>query len=573
MIKHLEDYLNKREWRIKENANQIYSFPHCQRNISKFVMAEYALQKVYSPEIAQAHREKFLHIHDLGELSGYCAGWSLYNILLKGFPHDLPNCSASYPPRHFSSALAQLANFIGCLSLEWAGAQAVNHFDTLLAPFIAVDKLTRKEVKQKLQEFIYNINTVSRFGESPFTNITLDFSVPKDIADFPIIISGKPWSEWTYGNWRDAQYYINVLNHCLLELLIEGDARGRPFTFPIVTINITKDFFEKIKPSIKQLLYAWVTSKGGPYFTNFVNSDLNPEDIRSMCCHLQISRKELQKHYTGGLFGAADQTGSLGVMDINLPLLAQNSNTVQDFYTSLVKYVKMSCEALIQKRHFIDELWRKNFFPFSKRYLRNLNSHFLTVSTQGGWEAYQILEPPCSYLNFALNIKDYVMAYLKKYQKNSGYLFNYEVAPGEGTSFRFASALKNYDKKYITQGLNLPVDYSDKLEDYLGFYDVLLPHFTGGSIFHIFTDEQAIIGNKLWTMMGKILATRIPYFTITPTFYYCPGCQRTYRGNKEICPFCGSKTQVFSRIVGYYRPTQNWNEGKYEEFFDRESIK
>jgi len=576
MIDKVNDYLKNKDWRIKENSNQSRAYAHMQRYLARHVIAEYCLREIYSFLAEQAHRKAIIHIHDLGDgLQPYCMGWDTYNILVKGFGPGTLNSPTSYPPKHFSSALAQLANFIGTLTLEAAGAQALVNFDTLLAPFIAVDKLNDEQIYQFLQEFVYSINSVTRWSESPFTNIMLDLTVPSNMKELPVVVGGEPYKKFTYGNFEKLQYYMNKLNGMLIRILIKGDAEGRPFTFPVITVNMTRDFKERVSYEIQQLLWAWTEMRGGPYFANFWNSILKPEDVRSMCCHLKLEVKDLplQRNITGGLFGSSPQTGSLGVVDINLPFLAYDSkNNEKEFWQKVDIYVNLAINTLLVKRKILDKLWNKGLFPFTQYYLKDFDNHFLTISVQGGYEAWEILHPLTNYTSFAIRIMKRVKEILLKWQEKTGYLFNFEAAPGESACYRFARVIPGYEKLYVTQGLNLPVDYSNELDDYLEVYNEILPEFTGGSVFHIYSDEDEILGQKLWFRIKKVLKSKVPYFTITPNMYYCPKCKVTKMGKTTYCPNCGSQVQIYSRVIGYYRPVNLWNEGQQQQFEKRVNI-
>jgi len=877
------DYLEKKDWRERENANTIYSLAQLEKYLAGHEVAEYCLENLYKGDIADAHRNGYLHIHDLNMgIAAYCCGFDTYLILSKGFPPAISNTACSAPPKHFSSALGQLVNFIGTVSNEIAGAVALNDFDVLLAPYLELDELSDREIYQRLQEFIYSINVPSRFsqcvdeetevltkdgwkkyyqltkddiiatlnvekdqieflkveslnvfdyegkmiylknrkveqlvtpnhrvlrqkfnyknnkyefnfakdikkfktriiiplsgktastkkiddnliklaawivaegsfdrgnirifkstkypekikeirtiltnlgysfseyvrkkediskhpsyinghlvkhnydivsfvihkessneikkllvrekkipnfikdlsseqiklfidtylnldgdkksriyvseynkdqlqalcalcnygctarkkgtcwvvritrpvahitqvkevnykgkvwcpttkngtfvarrngkifitGNSPFANLTIDFTVPDYLKNLPVI-AGKPL-DMTYGEYKRLQALMNRINRNLLKLLIKGDSQGRPFTFPVITINITKDFKQRVPEDIQELLWEWTAYKGGGYYQNMISSDLDVSDIRSMCCRLRLDLTELKRNVGTSIGGSSPQTGSLGVVDINLPLIAQNYKL--RFFQALIGYVNLACSALIKKRQVIDKLWGYGLFPYLRHYLRDFSHHFLTVSVQGAWEAWIFLGKPDNFTDFCLKIANTVKQEILKWQQKTGYLFNWEEAPAEGACYRFAKFLKNYDKQFITNGLKLPVDYSDDLYDYIEHYDKILPLFTGGSMFLIFVGEK-LQPYSVWPLIRMLTyKTKIPYFAITPTFSYCPKCKCTYQGKMEKCEKCGTICEIYDRVVGYYRPTKLWNKGKREEFNKR----
>jgi len=710
------DYLERKDWRERENANTVYSLAQLEKYLAGHEIAEYCLENLYKGDIADAHRNGYLHIHDLNMgIAAYCCGFDTYLILSKGFPPAISNTACSAPPKHFSSALGQLVNFIGTVSNEIAGAVALNDFDVLLAPYLEVDELSDREIYQKLQEFIYSVNVPSRFsqcvdeetevltkdgwkkyyqltkddfiatlntekdqieflkieslnvfdyegkmiylknrkveqlvtpnhrvlnqksdykyefvfakniqkpkteitiptcsytfnkwivksigpieqieeisykgkvwcpttkngtfvarrngkifitGNSPFVNLTIDFTVPDYLKNLPVI-AGKPL-DITYGEYRRLQALMNRINRNLLKLLIKGDSQGRPFTFPVITINITKDFKQRVPEDIQELLWKWTAYKGGGYYQNMISSNLDVSDVRSLCCRLRLDLTELKRNVGTSIGGSSPQTGSLGVVDINLPLIAQNYKF--RFFQALIGYLNLACSALIKKRQMVDKLWKYGLFPYLKHYLRNFSHHFLTVSVQGAWEAWIFLGKPDNFTNFCLKIADIVKQEILKWQQKTGYLFNWEEAPSEGASYRFAKFLKDYDKQFITNGLKLPVDYSDDLYDYIEHYDKTLPLFTGGSMFLIFVGEK-LQPYSVWPLIRMLTyKTKIPYFAITPTFSYCPKCKCTYQGKMEKCEKCGTICEIYDRVVGYYRPTKLWNKGKREEFNKR----
>jgi ribonucleoside-triphosphate reductase len=560
----IKRYLEKDNWRIKENANMAYSHSQLQSLIAGKSIANWQLKNIFTPEIAKAHKEGYIYLHDLSGLLPYCAGWASDLVLAKGFPPYAVNSPISSKPKHFGSALGQLVNFIGVISNEWAGAQALSDFDTILAPFAFKDFLDYKTIRQNIQEFIYSVNITSRFPlQSPFLNIFLNFEVPKYLADVPTI----PFPNKTYS--QIPQQYYDMVNKAVLEVLTEGDANKRPFTFPIVTINLTKKFFTEISNAMKHIISRWICETGGGYFSNFVASNINPEDSRSMCCHLKLDIKQLKKqHSQAGLFGVNPQTGSLAVVDINL-LKIGNS------YNSVYSYVKLACDALLLKRKFLLNLFEKGFYHYSKEYLRNFDNHYMTLSVCGGWELYDSLVQKFSlkkndFVKFAKTTLQQIRCYLRDYQERTGFLFNLEAAPIEGASYKLGK-LSGVD--YITSGFNLPPDFSDDPFEYWDYYDEIAPEFDGGFCYHWWVGEN-LTEDAAWTAIRSICyKSKIPYFTLTPTFSYCPACKKMLKGEHIKCPRCKNECDIYSRVVGYYRPVKSWNKGKQIEYKKRSRIK
>lgn len=590
----VENYVQKLDWKIKENSNMSFSLQGLNNYISSDITAEYWLNRIYPPEVRDAHTGGDLHIHDLSLLSVYCVGWDLVDLLKSGFMGVAGKVESS-PPKHLRSALGQVVNFFYTLQGEAAGAQAVSSFDTLLAPFIRYDNLSFREVKQALQEFVFNINIPTRVGfQTPFTNITMDLNVPSTFKDSPVIIGGE-YQDVTYG---DFQAEMDTFNRAFAEIMMEGDARGRVFTFPIPTYNITADF-DWDNPNHD---YIWkMTGKYGiPYFSNFVNSDMSPEDARSMCCRLRLDNRELRKR-GGGLFGANPLTGSIGVVTINLPRIGYLAESRADFFERLKAQAEIAKDSLVIKRKVLERFTEQNLYPYSRFYLREIKertgafwtNHFSTIGIIGMNEA-------C--LNFigsgvgedegrafALETLDYLRGVLEEIQAETGEIFNLEATPGEGTAYRLALI----DKKtypaivcaneievqeegsapFYTNSSQLPVNYTDDIFDALERQDELQTRYTGGTVFHIFLGEQISQFEATKHLVRKVTGNfHLPYFTITPTFSVCPD-HGYFSGNHEACPTCGAQTEVYSRVVGYLRPVQQWNDGKQREFENRRTFR
>jgi len=591
-VELVENYVQKLDWKIRENSNMSYSLQGLNNYISSDITSEYWLNRIYPPEIRNAHKNGDLHIHDLSLLSVYCVGWDLQDLLTVGFM-GVPGKVESAPPKHLRSALGQVVNFFYTLQGEAAGAQAVSNFDTLLAPFIHYDKLTYKEVKQALQEFVFNINIPTRVGfQTPFTNITMDLVVPKTLADAPVIIGGVQ-QERTY---KDFQNEMDTLNSAFAEVMMEGDAKGRVFTFPIPTYNITPEF-NWDNPTLENV---WrMTGKYGiPYFSNFVNSDMSPEDARSMCCRLRLDNRELMKR-GGGLFGANPLTGSIGVVTLNLPRLGYLAKDREDFFNRLYQMTHIAKESLTIKRKILEKFTEQNLYPYSKFYLRAIkersnaywSNHFSTIGIIGMNEACLNLLGENIGADeghaFSVEVLDYLRSTMEEIQEETGEIFNLEATPGEGTAYRLAMIDKNQyhdivcanEPQYIagsdpfyTNSTQLPVDYTDDIFEALELQDDLQTRYTGGTVFHIFLGEQV---NELEAT--KILVKRVtdnfrlPYFTISPTFSICDS-HGYIAGYHETCPNCQKPTEIYSRIVGYLRPVNQWNNGKQAEFNLRETF-
>jgi len=584
--KMVDEYIGKLDWRVNENSNMSYSLQGLNNHIASTITANYWLNKIYPKEVRDAHVNGDLHIHDLSLLSVYCCGWDLKDLLVSGFT-GVEGKVQSRPPKHFRSALGQIVNFFYTLQGEAAGAQAFSNFDTYLAPFIYYDKLSYKEVKQSLQEFIFNINVPTRVGfQTPFTNITMDLVVPDILADEPVIIGGKPMNR----SYKEFQKEMDMLNMAFAEVMMEGDANGRIFTFPIPTYNITKDF-DWESPVIDKIME--MTAKYGlPYFSNFVNSDLNPEDARSMCCRLRLDNRELRKR-GGGLFGANPLTGSIGVVTINMPRIGYLSDSKEEFFERLGKQMDVARKSLEIKRKVLENMTEMGLYPYSKFYLRDIKmrfgsywqNHFNTIGLIGMNEAL-LNFMGCDITsekgrNFALEVLDFMRNRLEDYQIESNYLYNLEASPAEGASYRLAKKDKELYKDIITAGgdvpyytnsTQLPVDFTEDIFTALDMQDELQTKYTGGTVFHGFLGESISDPDTCKALVKKIAYNyRLPYYTITPTFSICDN-HGYISGEHFNCPYCGNECEVYSRVVGYYRPLQNWNEGKREEFSDRKEF-
>jgi ribonucleoside-triphosphate reductase len=581
----IDSYLSKVDWRVRENSNMSFSLQGLNNYISSEISKSYWLHKIYPPEVREAHINGRLHIHDLNVLAPYCVGWDLMDLLIRGFG-GVTGKVESKPAKHFRSALGQAVNFLFTLQGEAAGAQAFSNVDTLLAPFIAYDGLNQRQVKQAVQEWVFNLNVPTRVGfQTPFSNITLDLRVPEHLKNQAVIIGGKP-QEATYG---EFQKEMDMFNQALFEVLCEGDAKGRVFTFPIPTINITKDF--DWSSSIVDLIMEATAKYGIPYFANYVNSDLKPEDARSMCCRLRLTTREL-KHRGGGLFGSNPLTGSIGVVTLNMPRLGYLSESEEDFFNRLSKLMDIAKTSLEIKRKALEKFTEAGLYPYSKHYLSAVkertgaywSNHFSTIGIIGMNEAVA----NAKWLNakgiwiehgkaFALKVMDFIREKLMEYQKETGNLYNLEATPAEGTSYRLARADKQKYPDIITQGIEhpyytnstwLPVNFTESISYILDHQDELQSRYTGGTVIHLFLGEQPE-PEKLKNFIKAVFERyKLPYISITPTFSICPECGYI-EGQHQICPKCGKTTEVYSRVVGYLRPVDNWNDGKKEEFRER----
>ena len=571
----IDEYLDKSDWRIAENANMTHSFQGLMLHLSGTIQARYALEK-YPEEIRLAHEHGYFHIHDLSfGLAGYCAGWSLKDLLMEGF--NLEGRSSAGPARHFDAVLGQMVNFLGTLQNEWAGAQAFNNVDTYLAPFIRHDGLSYKQVRQAMQKFVFNLNTTSRWGgQSPFTNLTFDLTPPKHIAKEGVIIGGE-MQDSTYADYEEEMLMINK---AFLEVMLQGDYDGRIFSFPIPTYNITTDF--PWESDIGDLLLKLTAKYGAPYFQNFINSDLDPEDVRSMCCRLQMDLREIRKK-TGGLFGAGDLTGSIGVVTLNLPKLAFLSQSEEDFIDQISEYATLAMQSLEYKRKLINSNLEKGMFPWTRRYLKNgYKGHFSTIGLLGGHEAcLNMLGKGIdtdSGVRLMQRVLDHLKALTTRFQEETGNLYNLEATPAEGTSYRLAKIDKSLYSSittsgngipYYTNSTCLPVGRSEDVLFALEHQDKLQPMYTGGSVFHTYLGEAVADPQALKNFIVKTFTmTKIPYLSITPTFSVCKKDGYIY-GEHHTCPTCGEPAEVYTRIVGYYRPVSQWNKGKKAEYTDR----
>ena len=575
-IELVENYLKQLDWKVNENSNMTYSIQGLNNYIASEISKNYWLNKVYPADIRNAHISGDIHIHDLNIISVYCVGWDLKDLLMEGF-RGVKGKIESAPPKHFRTALGQIVNFMYTMQGEAAGAQAFSNFDTLLAPFVRYDNLTYEQVKQAMQEFIFNMNVPTRVGfQTPFTNITMDLTVPSYYADQSVIIGGE-FMEDTYKNFQPE---MDMINKAFFEIMMEGDNSGRVFTFPIPTYNITKDF----DWDNKNLDGLWeMTAKYGiPYFSNFINSDMSPEDARSMCCRLRIDNRELE-YRGGGLFGSNPLTGSIGVVTINLPRIAQKSSSKEEFFKQLEEKMTLAKESLEIKRKLLEDYTEKNLYPYTKFYLRDIKArfgvywknHFSTIGLIGMNEAC------LNFLNsdvgsfrgkhFALEVMDFMRAKILEFQKETGNNYNLEATPGEGTSYRLAKCDRN-KYPYYTNSTQLPVNYTDDIFEVLDHQDDLQTKYTGGTVVHIFAGERIYDLNTVKNLVNKICNNyKLPYFTFSPTFSTCPN-HGYVAGEHFTCPECGSDCEVYSRVVGYIRPVNQWNKGKQKEFSDRKTF-
>ena len=588
----VDNYLQRLDWKISENSNMAYSLQGLNNYISSNITAKYWLHQIYPPEIRRAHESGDLHIHDLNLLSVYCVGWDLQDLLKQGF-RGVEGKVESAPPRHFRTALGQIVNFFYTLQGEAAGAQAFSNFDTLLAPFVYYDNLNFQGVKQCLQEFVFNINIPTRVGfQTPFTNITMDLSPSPTLKNNPVIIGGSEKKEL----YSDFQPEMDMINKAFAEIMMEGDAKGRVFTFPIPTYNITKDF-NWDNPNLEMILK--MTGKYGvPYFSNFVNSDMSPEDTRSMCCRFRADTRELLKR-GGGLFGANPLTGSIGVVTLNLPRIGYLSENEDDFFFSLNELVFLAIESLSIKRKVLEKFTDKNLYPCSSYYLKGIkrdtgffwNHHFSTIGIIGMNElCLNLLGTNIAGeigLEFSLQVMDFIRDIISSVQKKTGFMFNLEASPAEGASYRLALIDKkkfpnitcaNEDvyrdgaAPFYTNSSQLPVNYTDDIFETLVLQNDLQSKYTGGTVLHIYLGEQVSDIETLKELIKKIVTKfSLPYFTITPSFSVCP-CHGYLNGKQEKCSVCNEETEVYSRVVGYLRPVKQWNNGKQAEFSVRKTF-
>ena len=577
----VDKYLNVTDWRVKENSTVTYSVGGLILSNSGAITANYWLSEVYDDEVAKAHRNCDFHLHDLSMLTGYCAGWSLRQLIEEGLS-GVPGKITSSPAKHLSTLCNQMVNFLGIMQNEWAGAQAFSSFDTYLAPFVRTDDLTYNQVKKCIESFVYGVNTPSRWGtQAPFSNITLDWEVPNDLKDRPAIVGGKEM-DFTYG---DCKKEMDMINKAFIEIMIDGDADGRGFQYPIPTYSITKDF-DWSPTENNRLLFEMTSKYGTPYFSNYVNSDMEPSDIRSMCCRLRLDLRELRKK-SGGFFGSGESTGSVGVVTLNMPRLAFTSKDKAEFYEKLDHLMDVAARSLHTKRKVISRLLDEGLYPYTKRYLGSFDNHFSTIGLVGmneaclnaNWIKRDLSDPVAQ--EFTKEVLNHMRDRLSDYQEMyKGELFNLEATPAESTTYRFAKYdAKNYPgiitaaepggTPYYTNSSHLPVGYTDDIFSALDIQDELQTLYTSGTVFHAFLGEKLPSWESAAELVKKIADNyKLPYYTLSPTYSVCS--EHGYiAGEHYTCPICGKKAEVYSRITGYYRPVQNWNDGKTQEFKER----
>ena len=573
-------YLNIEDWRVKENSTVTYSVGGLILSNSGAITANYWLSEVYDEEIGEAHRNCDIHLHDLSMLTGYCAGWSLKQLIKEGLG-GVPGKITSSPASHLSTLCNQMVNFLGIMQNEWAGAQAFSSFDTYLAPFVKVDNLSQKEVKQCIQSFIYGVNTPSRWGtQAPFSNITLDWTVPADLKDMPAIVGGKEL-DFTYG---DCKKEMDMVNKAFIDIMIEGDANGRGFQYPIPTYSITRDF-DWSPTENNKLLFEMTAKYGTPYFSNYINSDMEPSDVRSMCCRLRLDLRELRKK-SGGFFGSGESTGSVGVVTINMPRIAYLATDETDFYKRLDKMMDIAARSLKVKRTVITKLLDAGLYPYTKRYLGTFDNHFSTIGLVGmneaglnaKWIRADMTSPKCQ--EFTKQVLDHMRERLSDYQEMYGDLYNLEATPAESTSYRLAkhdvelypdiiTAAEPGGTPYYTNSSHLPVSYTDDIFEALDIQDDLQTRYTSGTVFHAFLGEKLPSWEAAANLVRKIAENyKLPYYTLSPTYSVCKN-HGYLSGEQFTCPECGETAEVYSRITGYYRPVQNWNAGKTQEYKER----
>ena len=576
--KTVDNYLKINDWRVKENSTVTYSVGGLILSNSGAITANYWLSEVYDEEIANAHRNGDLHLHDLSMLTGYCAGWSLKQLIQQGL--GIPGKINSTPASHLSTLCNQMVNFLGIMQNEWAGAQAFSSFDTYLAPFVRVDKLSQKEVKQCIQSFIFGVNTPSRWGtQAPFSNITLDWTVPADLRDLPAIVGGRE-QDFTYG---DCQKEMDMVNKAFIEIMTEGDANGRGFQYPIPTYSITKDF-DWSETENNRLLFEMTAKYGTPYFSNYINSDMEPSDVRSMCCRLRLDLRELRKK-SGGFFGSGESTGSVGVVTINMPRIAYLAKTEEEFYRRLDRMMDIAARSLKTKRTVITKLLDAGLYPYTKYYLGTFENHFSTIGLVGmnetclnaRWLRKDLTNPEAQ--EFTKAVLNHMRERLSDYQEKYGDLYNLEATPAESTSYRLAKHDRARYPEIITANMNgtpyytnsshLPVGYTEDIFSALDIQDDLQTLYTSGTVFHAFLGEKLPDWRAAADLVRKIAENyKLPYYTMSPTYSVCHD-HGYITGEHFTCPECGKDTEVWSRITGYYRPVQNWNDGKVQEFKDR----
>ena len=578
----VDNYLRIADWRVKENSTVTYSVGGLILSNSGAVTANYWLSEVYDKEIADAHRNADIHIHDLSMLTGYCAGWSLKQLITEGLGGVAGKITSS-PARHLMTLCNQMVNFLGIMQNEWAGAQAFSSFDTYLAPFVKVDNLTYKEVKQCIQSFIYGVNTPSRWGtQAPFTNVTLDWTVPNDLKNMPALVGGKEM-DFTYG---DCTKEMAMVNKAFIEVMIEGDANGRGFQYPIPTYSITKDF-DWTPTENNKLLFTMTAKYGTPYFSNYINSDMEPSDVRSMCCRLRLDLRELRKK-SGGFFGSGESTGSVGVVTINMPRIAYLSTDKEDFYNRLDRLMDISARSLRVKRQTISKLLEAGLYPYTKHYLGNFNNHFSTIGLVGmnetclnaRWIKKDLTNKEAQ--DFTVEVLNHMRTRLSDYQEQYGDLYNLEATPAESTAFRLAkhdkqrypdiiTASKVGESPYYTNSSHLPVGFTEDIFEALDIEDNFQTLYTSGTVFHAFLGQRLPDWESCMSLVRKIAENyKLPYYTMSPTYSVCED-HGYLAGEQWKCPICGKEAEVYSRITGYYRPVKNWNAGKVQEFRQRKT--
>ncbi len=577
----VDNYVNVADWRVKENSTVTYSVGGLILSNSGAITANYWLSEIYDDEISNAHRNADIHIHDLSMLTGYCAGWSLRQLIEEGLG-GVPGKITSAPASHLATLCNQMVNFLGIMQNEWAGAQAFSSFDTYLAPFIRADNLDYKQVKKCIESFIFGVNTPSRWGtQAPFSNITLDWTVPADMKDKKAIVGGKEL-DFTYG---DCQAEMDMVNKAFIEVMIEGDANGRGFQYPIPTYSITSDFDWSDTPN-NRLLFEMTAKYGTPYFSNYINSDMEPSDVRSMCCRLRLDLRELRKK-SGGFFGSGESTGSVGVVTINMPRIAYLSSTPEEFYRRLDKMMDIAARSLKTKRTIITKLLEEGLYPYTKRYLGTLDNHFSTIGLVGMNEVglnAKWLQKDMTHTatqEFTKDVLNHMRERLSDYQELYGDLYNLEATPAESTSFRLAkhdvkrypdiitASSKEDETPYYTNSSHLPVGFTSDIFDALDIQDELQTLYTSGTVFHAFLGERMPSWESAAALVRKIAENyKLPYYTLSPTYSVCKA-HGYLAGEVSKCPVCGERTEIYSRITGYYRPVQNWNDGKLQEYKHR----
>ena len=572
----VDSYLNVSDWRVKENSTVTYSVGGLILNNSGAITANYWLSEVYDKEIAEAHKNCDFHIHDLSMLTGYCAGWSLKQLIKEGLG-GVPGKITSAPAKHLSTLTNQMVNFLGIMQNEWAGAQAFSSFDTYLAPFVKIDNLSYKEVKQAIQSFVYGVNTPSRWGtQAPFTNITLDWTVPNDLAELNAIVGGKE-QDFKY---KDCQKEMDMVNKAFIEIMIEGDANGRGFQYPIPTYSITRDF-DFSETENNKLLFEMTAKYGTPYFSNYINSDMEPSDVRSMCCRLRLDLRELRKK-SGGFFGSGESTGSIGVVTINMPRIAYLAKDEKEFFDRLSKLMDLAAKSLKIKRDIVTKLLNEGLYPYTKRYLGSFDNHFSTIGLVGmneaclnaNWINKDLTEDVAQ--EFTKKTLNFMREKLSDYQEKYKDLYNLEATPAESTSYRLAKkdrqlypdiiTASNDDTPYYTNSSHLPVGYTDDLFKALDIQDELQTLYTSGTVFHVFLGERIPDWKSCSALVKKIAENyKLPYYTMSPTYSVCKN-HGYIAGEVSKCPICKENTEIYSRITGYYRPISNWNDGKTKEY-------